>query len=202
MKWPGWIAAAVFVAVATGLNTPQMAALDQSVFRGLAAAPAPFLSFAYGWDLAGKALPTLGIAALLAALAWRAGRRRDAGFLMLAAAGAWGVNGALKLVVERPRPPGMPDVGTFGSSFPSGHAMGTTALYAALAWLLASRLQRPGARIAVWLALAVWLTLTALTRPALGVHYFSDVLAGTAAGLAWVALCVSWHARSVGKEYQ
>jgi membrane-associated phospholipid phosphatase len=93
-------------------------------------------------------------------------------------------NGILKRVVrrERPRLHGLEPVGRVPStpSFPSGHA--ATSFTAAVAIGAVA----PGTRTAL-VAAAI---LMSLTRPYLGVHYPSDVLAGAALGGAlgaWLA---------------
>jgi len=98
--------------------------------------------------------------------AWRRGVR--------IVAGAYALNYAVKLTVRRPRPelPGHPPLTPTVSrlSFPSAHA--TTSFAAARAY---RRLVPPWALYAAASAFA-------LSRPYLGVHYPSDVLAGAALG--------------------
>jgi membrane-associated phospholipid phosphatase len=89
---------------------------------------------------------------------------------------AYGLNTAIKFRVERPRPeledlPPLTPVVT-GLSFPSAHA--TTSFAAAAAYSRALPLASP-----LFYGAA---TMFALSRPYLGVHYPSDVLAGTALG--------------------
>jgi undecaprenyl-diphosphatase len=89
-------------------------------------------------------------------------------------AGAYGVNYAVKLAVHRPRPelPGLPALTPVVSalSFPSAHA--TTSFAAARAY---RKLAPPSLLYGA-------ATLFGLTRPYLGVHYPSDVLAGAVLG--------------------
>jgi len=87
-------------------------------------------------------------------------------------------NAGLKELFERARPPEagadvIAAVSLPGSySFPSGHAMTAFAAATAIAVV------RPGLR---WPALGL-AAAVALTRPYLGVHYWSDVLVGAALG--------------------
>jgi membrane-associated phospholipid phosphatase len=89
---------------------------------------------------------------------------------------AYALNYGVKLAVRRPRPelPGLPQLTPTVSrlSFPSAHA--TTSFAAARAY---SRLAPPGPLYGVAVAFA-------LSRPYLGVHFPSDVLAGAALGTA------------------
>jgi undecaprenyl-diphosphatase len=91
-------------------------------------------------------------------------------------AGSYAANYAVKVAVHRPRPelPGLPPLTPTVSrlSFPSAHA--TTSFAAARAY----RGLAPD--WALYSAAAVF----ALSRSYLGVHYPSDVLAGTALGTA------------------
>jgi membrane-associated phospholipid phosphatase len=95
-------------------------------------------------------------------------------------AASYAVNQAIKFVVRRRRPelPGLPPLTATVTrlSFPSAHA--TTAFAAARAYRgLAPGLLMDGAAVAF-----------AFSRPYLGVHYPSDVLAGAALGHAVAGL--------------
>ena len=70
-------------------------------------------------------------------------------------------------------------------SFPSGHAANPTIAYVALALLLFDDPKRR--RVAVITALVLALFI-GISRPMLGVHWPSDVVAGWAFGLLWIAL--------------
>jgi undecaprenyl-diphosphatase len=76
-----------------------------------------------------------------------------------------------------------------GYSFPSGHAMGSTIVFGALAYLafrVVSRWRWRSAAIAFAASMSVAI---AASRVYLGVHWISDVGAGIAAGLIWLATC-------------
>jgi undecaprenyl-diphosphatase len=103
--------------------------------------------------------------------------------------GAMVIPSLLKALFDRPRPEFADRLVMVGElSFPSGHAFGATAIYLFIAlWAWHWRLP-PGGR---WCACAFALLLIAcvgLSRIYLGVHYTTDVMAGTAAGAAWALL--------------
>lgn len=107
----------------------------------------------------------------------------DAFFWGLAVGGAALLNVAAKYSFGRARPDFWLSIApetTF--SFPSGHAMQTMALVAALVVLVWPTKTR-------WPALVLggsFVLLVGFSRVYLGVHYPSDVVAGWAASLAWV----------------
>lgn len=104
----------------------------------------------------------------------------DAGAILLGALLLFVSVQALKYGIDRPRPNGAL-VAAEGPSFPSGHASYATA-WIAVAVAFARAL--PGiTRGATLVAAAVALTaIVGVTRIYLGVHYFSDVVAGWALG--------------------
>lgn len=128
-------------------------------------------------------MPFLVAAALLipACLLWRR-QRREALMIFLAIVGSAVLNQLLKLHFHRIRPD-TALIAQPGLSFPSGHAMIGSSLYAALAWL-AWRHGRRGVAV----ALILWAALIGLTRVYLHVHYATDVTAGFAAGVLWMLL--------------
>ncbi|MBQ6522132.1 MAG: phosphatase PAP2 family protein, partial [Atopobiaceae bacterium] len=88
------------------------------------------------------------------------------------------LNFALKEIVQRPRPEGFRLIAETGYSFPSGHSMVAVAFYGFMIWLIIryeeDRLQRW-----IWsLALFFVVIMIGVSRVYLGVHYFSDVMAG------------------------
>jgi len=73
-----------------------------------------------------------------------------------------------------------------GYSFPSGHAMGSAVVFAALAYLAYRAAKSWSAAAAAIAAGATLIVSVALSRVYLGVHWVSDVAAGITAGLLWV----------------
>ncbi|MHB0970608.1 MAG: phosphatase PAP2 family protein [Thermoanaerobaculia bacterium] len=101
------------------------------------------------------------------------------------------LNIALKDLFERARP----DLSVAlreasGFSFPSGHAMGATIVFGALAYL-AYRMTWPWRGRAAAIAGCVTLALgIAASRIYLGVHWISDIAAGIAVGSVWVVVSI------------
>jgi membrane protein DedA with SNARE-associated domain/membrane-associated phospholipid phosphatase len=99
----------------------------------------------------------------------------------------------LKYIIQRPRPV---YASTFLSStswsFPSGHAMGALIGYGMLAYLLVLFwAQRRRTQLIIVVVAALLTVAIGVSRLYLGVHYFSDVVAGYAAGLLWLSACLT-----------
>jgi membrane-associated phospholipid phosphatase len=110
------------------------------------------------------------------------GRRRDAWLFALGVGGSMLLTQVIKHVATRPRPAlwvSLRPEHTF--SFPSGHAMDTAALAAALFFVL-PRHQR------AWVLAPLFALSVGWARMYLGVHFPSDVLAGLSSAVGWVLL--------------
>ncbi|PSH03373.1 MAG: hypothetical protein CXZ00_12485 [Acidobacteria bacterium] len=109
-----------------------------------------------------------------------------------ALAGAALLDVAVKEIIQRPRPIYADYFSEYSYSFPSGHAMGSLVCYGMLAYLFViffrrnRRVQGAIAFFAVFLIAAI-----GLSRLCLGVHYFSDVIAGYSGGAFWLSSCVT-----------
>jgi undecaprenyl-diphosphatase len=136
----------------------------------------------------------------------RAGRRRTTVFLVSTSITTGLLIRLIKATVDRDRPSLLEPVATAaGKSFPSGHAMGATAVYGALLVAFAPRMSPRARRTAVagWFVLVVSICFT---RLALGVHYITDVVAGFVLGCAWLALSVAafrvWQKEEVEAAFE
>lgn len=120
-------------------------------------------------------------------------RRRhlvEAVLLALVIGGTELLNLILKLSFHRARPEvGFVHLDTY--SFPSGHAMMSTAAYGALAYLAWSHLHSRRRHLLLVAATVALVGLICFSRLYLGVHYLSDVLAGVAGGSFWLAVSIA-----------
>jgi membrane protein DedA with SNARE-associated domain/membrane-associated phospholipid phosphatase len=105
-----------------------------------------------------------------------------------AVAGSALLNWLLKGLFQRPRPHfAHPLVVETSYSFPSGHAMESFVVYGMLAYLAVLWLRSWEARMAAVCGAALVVVLIGFSRMYLGVHYFSDIVAGYAAGGVWLS---------------
>jgi undecaprenyl-diphosphatase len=119
---------------------------------------------------------------------WRRRERIDAAFVALAALGAQVLSTGMKLGFRRDRPFFPDPLATESTfSFPSGHALVSLAVYGSIALVLARRLSSHTQRALLLGATALLVIAIGFSRLYLGVHFLSDVLAGYAAGAAWLA---------------
>ena len=108
---------------------------------------------------------------------------------------------ALKFVFQRPRPSfATPIIVARGFSFPSGHAMGSLIGYGLLAYLSWRATRRRPFRVAIIIAASALIIGIGLSRLYLGAHYFSDVVAGYAAGIVWLSVCISGAELTAGHK--
>lgn len=125
------------------------------------------------------------------ALLWA--RRRFEALLVSASV----ISGAIviylvKTLVGRARPALWDTEWYWGSSFPSGHTLAVAA-FATAAALCVSRIRPASHNLALSLAI-LWISLAAISRLALGVHWPTDVLAAACIG-AFLPLAI-WSGRA------
>ncbi|MDQ3697149.1 MAG: phosphatase PAP2 family protein [Gemmatimonadota bacterium] len=142
-------------------------------------------------DAAMLVLPWLGtnitlLPLTLAAAAWLllVRRRADlAAHLVVVEVGAWTLVPILKELFQRPRPELWEWRGQFAwSSYPSGHAITSTAVLLTVAILL--RRER-GWTWPAWLLVAL-IAVSLYSRIYLGVHWPTDLIGGVLVGLVWL----------------
>jgi membrane-associated phospholipid phosphatase len=163
---------------------------DREITGWLVDARAPGLnSFMREATTLGSARLMWLVAAVAAGVTYLSARARLLSLVPLVAMlGGSIMNNLGKALTDRPRPLIRPLVDTGGSSFPSGHATIAAVIFSALAILIARGFSRRG-KVAVWAAAGAPIALVAVTRVYLGVHWPSDVVVGSATGIAWSLWC-------------
>ncbi|MES2756996.1 MAG: phosphatase PAP2 family protein [Pseudomonadota bacterium] len=102
------------------------------------------------------------------------------------------LNVLLKYVFQRARPSFDEPLLTLSTySFPSGHTANAALLYGLIGSFLWLRHRRFGARAAIVAGACTMVALVGFSRMYLGVHYLTDVLAASAEGAAWLAVCIT-----------
>ena len=176
-------------------------------YRGGLSWDAPLLSFghrhatpaldelAVGLTTVGNTWPMVGTGLLVVGVLSARRQGRAAGLFALSVGGSMLLTQVIKRLVARPRPVLWASIRpehTF--SFPSGHAMDTAAIAAALCYLCWPHRHRGW----VWGLAPLFALAVGWARVYLGVHNPSDVLAGWAAAVGWVAAVQLVARRSAG----
>ena len=180
----------IFAAIVSGGATQRF---DERVLDWLSGFRGPFL------DEAALEITSLGNGIVLFALVlvasvflWQTNHRWSVYLLIISALGGKVLNTVLKQWFDRPRPSIVDHIDVVHSmSFPSGHAMSSLVVYGSVAYLVARLEPTPWLRRTTWTLAALVILGIGVSRMYLGVHYPSDVIAGFAAGLAWLAFVAS-----------
>jgi len=119
---------------------------------------------------------------------WRWRRAAVPLFVLSVVLGQMVITNAIKVGIDRARPALRPRAAFTGTSFPSGHTTAATATYLAVAFVLAIGSSPRARAVLAGTGLAIGVAV-GCTRVLLGVHFFSDALAGLAIGLSWFGVC-------------
>ena len=175
------------------VTNDQLVRFDQAVAIGLHRSAIPAYT---GFFLVVTAMGSVEVLALLGLIVTVIyGLRRrwlHVGTWLAAVAGGAVLNQLLKELFARPRPSfADPLLSETSYSFPSGHAMLSLVVYGVLAYFAVLALQTWRARTAVVFGAALLVVLIGVSRMYLGVHYFSDVVAGFAVGGLWLSTLIT-----------
>jgi membrane-associated phospholipid phosphatase len=185
------VAGDAFLDLVEGLQqeSPRMHAVDRDVHDWAVDTRTP-VSTAFLTFLTIIGTPAgLGVLVLIAVVPLLLRRRwRWAAYLVVTCTVGGLLNLQLKAFFARARPDlaqALRDA--HGYSFPSGHAMGSTIVFGAFAYLAFRILNRWRPRAAALAFCCSTIAAICASRIYLGVHWISDVGAGVAAGLIWLA---------------
>ena len=96
------------------------------------------------------------------------------------------INQTLKLIFQRPRPLGYRLLEIGGYSFPSGHALASTAFYGLLIYLSYKLIKNKEIKTLSIILNLLIIILVGISRIYLGVHYCSDVLVGESISIIYL----------------
>ncbi len=106
-------------------------------------------------------------------------RKKYYGFIgIICLIGAGAVNTVVKYIIRRDRPLDVALISEMGYSFPSGHSMLSMAVFGLIIYFVIKYSKNLAFKITMTSILSILILLIGLSRVYLGVHYFSDVLAG------------------------
>jgi undecaprenyl-diphosphatase len=190
-----WLGAAalsfgIFVKITSELLENEVRGVDSSIFAAVSRLRRPWLT-ATAVDI--TALGSLTLVALISALAlfiFLSVKDRPAAVQLLLAslgAGIWTLT--TKNAIARPRPEDITHlIQVSGFSYPSGHSAVSASLYLTIAILAARHMPTKQSRVLLICLAMVIVSLVAMSRIYLGVHYPSDVASGLSLGVAWALL--------------
>lgn len=182
-----------FMSLAEDVAEQEKFAIDRMVTEFIASFSTPALKNIMGYITYTGSVPWLigGTVLLLAYLFFISSKSNWVSiFLLVNMLGISALTKGLKLLFERQRPAVLAQYDGTGYSFPSGHSTGAITFYGFLIYLISiSKLDKKWKWMSSIL-LGIWISLVAFSRIFVGVHYFTDTLAGLSLGLAWLFICI------------
>ena len=180
------------VAEGDGISSFDRPVLDEAISRRNVTLDDVLTWFTH---LGGPLGMTLIAASIMAVMVWRWRSRTPLIMMMITVAGSLTFTLVGKALVGRVRPPQVDAVPPYETSpsFPSGHALNSTAIAGMVAYLMLLHLTCQLARVLVVLAATCWAVAIGLSRVFLGHHWLSDVMMGWVIGLVWLAIVITAH---------
>lgn len=179
-----------FAMLADEVHEGETLQYDKAILQAIHAQASPGLDtfFSVYTEIGGVMIVAL-ITAIVVGYLWFTTRRYKAVLLFVAVGGAALANYTLKFIFERARP----DLWTHivdetSFSFPSGHAMGSSAF----AFGIVAILWNTKWRIPAMVIAGAYIVSIGFSRLYLGVHFPTDILAGWLLSLVWVAFIASF----------
>lgn len=182
----------IFAEMVEEILESEMHSIDNLVFQWLHAWDSGALAGAMYFITKLGSAPTV-ITLWVSVAGWLWFKRRNAhALLMLGIVSIGGLllNVLLKAILQRPRPLIDPTLDAIGWSLPSGHAMSAAIFYGFVTYLLVRSRRKLPTKILVAIPMLSLVLLIGISRIYLQAHYFSDVIAGYAAGCCWLMTCI------------
>lgn len=172
-----------FVALAICIQLGVTQGFDEWVYGWVSQTITPVLTeFLKIITYAGDVFVIIGICVLLLIIP---GTRKKVGIpASISVAVAIGLSVMFKHIFSRPRPSVLRLIEETGFSFPSAHAMLSSALYIMLIILVCKYLKSILAKIVLVPCLSALILVVAYSRVYLGVHYITDIIGGWLIGFA------------------
>lgn len=176
---------AIFVWLSKEILEKDTTLLDHGISVLVYGLRTPFLTQVMLWVTAFGSQIMLILAALVAVIFALKKHPKEALLFCVAIGMGVVLNTAFKMMAQRPRPTLSPLVIEHSYSFPSGHAMNSFIFYALLSYFSYHFFRNKTVSIIVTVLCGLLILLIGFSRIYLGVHYFTDVLAGYIAGFWW-----------------
>lgn len=107
------------------------------------------------------------------------------------------LNNLIKIIVCRHRPLDINLIVETGYSFPSGHSINSISAYGLIFYYLyISKFEKNLKKVLLILIFLIMI-LVPISRVYLGVHYFSDVVAGSCLGIIWIMLYTTYLEKKI-----
>ncbi|MCX7354921.1 MAG: phosphatase PAP2 family protein [Alphaproteobacteria bacterium] len=185
---------ALFLALAYGsMAIPAVQNIDAAVDAALSPMRTKPLLTAFLWVTPLGAGATL-LAVMLTATGflWNESGRPFLRPLWIVYLGTEAMTWGTKFILDRERPVFLEVASAASPSFPSAHTAGAAAVYCFFTYILMHRATPDGsARVGILAVATLIIAAVALSRVALGVHFFSDVLGGLAVAGLWLCFGVA-----------
>lgn len=181
----------LFIEIVDELKEEELIHFDESVIKYVQAFISPRLTEFMSVVTFLGSVKWLAFSVLAAAVLLFLFKKRSlAWFMVLSSALGALFNLLLKWIFKRERPDIRPLIEEQGFSFPSGHSMGSFIFYGSLAYMIIHLAKRKRWKAAWTVMLSSFIIMIGLSRIYLGVHFPSDVIAGFAAGGAWLTIMI------------